>query len=306
MRAPARTLPWDEEGETGVQILINGLLLGGLYALVTVGFSLVWGVMEVVNIAHASYIMLGAYVAFFSFHYLGLDPFLSLPLAMALLFLLGYAVQGLIINRVLRHGLVMTLVVTFGIDLFFTNLGLELFSADFRSVTPPYAGKGFALLGATVPYVRAGVFVTALVVTGLLSLFLSRTRLGLAIRATALHREAAQLVGVTVERVYALTYGVAAAIAGAAGVMVSVLYSFNPQVGGSFLTPMFTITVLGGLGSIPGAVVGGLLVGLAEAFATVSIGPSFSKMFAFLVLVTVLIVRPQGLLGKRFYGGVGA
>lgn len=247
--------------------------------------------------------MLGAYIAYFAFQYLHLDPFLSLPLAMAALFVLGYFVQLWVINRVLHYGLVMTLVITFGIDLFLTNLALVLFSADFRSVVPAYAGKGFAIFGAMVPYVRAAVFVAALVVTWLLSQFLSKTRLGLAIRATALHREAAELVGVTVRQVYAVTYRLAAAIAAAAGVMVSMLYSFNPQVGSGFLTPMFTITVLGGLGSIPGAVVGGLVMGLVESVVTVTVGPNFSKMLAFSVLVMILVLRPQGLLGKRFYGG---
>lgn len=287
-----------------MQIIVNGLLLGGLYALVTVGFSLVWGVMHVVNLAHGSFVMLGAYVAWFMFHTTHLDPFASIPVAMAVLFVLGYGVQVTIVNRIVRYGLVMTLVVTFGVDLILQNLALEAFTANFRSVVPWYAGRGFHFLGASVPYIRLAIFVTALVITGLLSLFLSRARIGMAIRATALHQEAAELTGVTISRVYAVTYAVAAALAGAAGVLVSLVFNFNPLVGAGFVTPMFLITVLGGLGSVPGAVMGGILFGLVEALATELLGPQVSQMICFMMLVVVLAVRPQGLLGKPFYGGI--
>lgn len=289
-----------------MQILVNGLLLGGLYGLMTVGFSLVWGVMNVVNIAHAGFIMLGAYISFLLFGRWGIDPFAALPVAMAVLFVIGYLVQRLIINRVVKHGLVMTLIITFGVDMMLTNLALLAFSADYRMVRPAYHGAGLAIAGVTVPAVRVAIAVFGLILMGLLALFLGRTRTGMAIRATALHQEAAELVGVTIDQVYATTFGVAAAIAGAAGVMISTLYSFNPEIGKGFLTRSFVITVLGGLGSIPGAVLGGVLLGLVEAVGTVVVGPGFTEATSFAVLVAILALRPQGLLGKRFYGGAKA
>ncbi|HEY8416453.1 MAG TPA: branched-chain amino acid ABC transporter permease [Limnochordales bacterium] len=287
------------------QIVVNGLLTGGLYALVAVGFSLVWGVMNVVNIAHAAYIMLGAYMSYWLFRLFNWDPFLSIPVSMAALFVLGYLVASLVLNRVIRFGLVMTLVLTFGIDLILQNAALMLWSADYRSVTPAYAGQGLAIGGVMVPYVRLAVFLLAVLFVVLFSLFLSKTRVGNAIQATALNPGAAELTGVRIERIYALTYAIGAALAAAAGSMISVVYTIQPQVGNVFLTRAFVITVLGGLGSIPGALLGGVILGLAESFATVTVGVGWSEAVSFALLVLILIVRPQGLLGRRFFGGVG-
>lgn len=286
-----------------MQILVNGVLLGGLYALITLGFSLVWGVMNVVNIASASFMILGAYVAWFAFHQLHLDPFLAMPLAFIVLFILGYLLQRLIINRVIRHGLVMTLIITFGLDLILQNLALVYFTADYRSVVPSYAGAGFQVFGATVPYIRLAIFAVALLISLLLWLFLTHTREGMAIRATALNLESAELMGVTVERIYAVTYAISAGVAGIAGVMVAMVYNFNPTMGSRFLPSMFVITVLGGLGSLPGAIAGGVLLGIIEAGSVPLIGASTSKLIPFILLVVILALRPQGLLGKRFYGG---
>lgn len=286
-----------------LQFLINGLLLGGLYGLVTVGFSLVWGVTSVVNIAHSSFITLGAYGAWLLFTGLGLGPFVSLPIVMAVMFVLGFLIQHQIINRVIRHGLVMTLIITFGIDLILTNAALLAFSADYRAVKLPYGAEGLTLGGVQIPYLRLAVFVLAIAITALLATFLSKTRPGRAIRATALNQEAALLMGVSIDKVYATTYGVAAAIAGAAGVLISTLYSFGPEIGRGFLTRCFVITVLGGLGSLPGAIIGGILLGLIESTTTVTFGAGYTEVMAFTVLVAILAFRPQGLLGRRFYGG---
>jgi len=285
--------------------VVNGLLTGGLYALVAVGFSLVWGVMNVVNIAHAAYIMLGAYTSYWLFRLFNWDPFLSIPVSMAVLFALGYLIASVVLNRVIRFGLVMTLVLTFGIDLILQNAALMLWSADYRSVTPAYAGQGLAIGGVMVPYVRLAVFLLAVLFVVLFSLFLSKTRMGNAIQATALNPGAAELTGVRIERIYAMTYAIGAALAAAAGSMISVVYTIQPQVGNVFLTRAFVITVLGGLGSIPGALLGGVILGLAESFATVTVGVGWSEAVSFALLVLILIVRPQGLLGRRFFGGVG-
>ena len=284
--------------------MVNGLLTGGLYALVAVGFSLVWGVMNVVNIAHAAFIMLGAYISFWLFHLYGVDPFLSIPASMAVLFVIGYLFSSVVLNRVIRFGLVMTLVLTFGMDLILQNAALMMWSADYRSITPAYAGQGLAIGGVMIPYVRLAVFLLAVLFVVLFSLFLSKTRVGNAIQATALNPAAAELTGVRIQRIYALTYAIGAALAAAAGSMISVVYTIQPQVGNVFLTRAFVITVLGGLGSIPGALLGGIVLGLAESFATVTVGIGWSEAVSFTLLVVILIVRPQGLLGRRFFGGV--
>jgi branched-chain amino acid transport system permease protein len=287
-----------------VQILVNGLLLGGLYGIVTVGFSLVWGVTSVVNIAHSSFITLGAYAAYVLYSQFGLGPFAALPFVMIFLYLVGYVIQRQVINRVIRYGLVMTLIVAFGIDLMLTNAIQVIFTADYQKVT--YDIGGLTLGTVQIPYLRLAIFVMALVLTALLALFLSHTRPGRAIRATALNQEAAQMMGVSIDKVYANTFAVAASIAGGAGCLMATLYSFNPEIGRGFLTKVFVITVLGGLGSLPGAIIGGLLIGLVEAFTTVYVGAGYTELMAFGVLVTILALRPQGLLGKRFYGGAKA
>src|SRR5690606_4455506 len=254
--------------------------------------------------AHAAFIMLGAYISFWLFHLYGVDPFLSIPASMAVLFVIGYLFSSVVLNRVIRFGLVMTLVLTFGMDLILQNAALMMWSADYRSITPAYAGQGLAIGGVMIPYVRLAVFLLAVLFVVLFSLFLSKTRVGNAIQATALNPAAAELTGVRIQRIYALTYAIGAALAAAAGSMISVVYTIQPQVGNVFLTRAFVITVLGGLGSIPGALLGGIVLGLAESFATVTVGIGWSEAVSFTLLVVILIVRPQGLLGRRFFGGV--
>jgi branched-chain amino acid transport system permease protein len=284
------------------QTIVNGLLLGGLYAIGAIGFSIVWGVMGVINLAHGSFIMVGAYVSYVLFTSTGLDPLLSVPISMGVLFILGYLVQLLLLNRVMRVSLLLSLVVTFGLDLILVNLALLLFSADLKSVNTFYTSRSFVAGPVLIPYVRLVVFVLALALAGLFYLFLNRTKAGQAILATALDKEAARLVGVNPMRVYALTAGVGAALAGAAGSFASMLFPISPSMGVTFIGSVFVITVLGGIGSIEGAVLGGLLYGLIQAFAATLLGVNYQEVVAFMMFLVILLLRPQGLLGKRFYG----
>ncbi len=286
------------------QILLNALLLGGVYAMIGIGFSLVWGVMNVINLAHGAFIVLGAYATYWLFTLLGVDPFLSVPVSMAALFAIAYPLQRFLINLVVRTGVFMTLILTFGLQLLIVNFLLVAFKADFRSVTPAYAGSGIEVAGLVIPYVRLAIFATAVVVTALLFLFMNNTRTGSAIRATALNRTAAQIVGVNIGHVYALTFGISAALAGAAGSLISTIYSFSPSLQGSLLGKAFIISVLGGLGSPVGAIIGGLVLALAEALGGAVLGTSYQDALGFLILVLVLILRPEGIAGKRFFAEV--
>lgn len=286
------------------QSLVNGLLLGGVYACVGIGFSLVWGVTNVINLAHGALIMLGAYVTFWAYRGLGLDPFLSLPLAMVVLGALGYAIQRYLVNFVVKSGVFMTLILTFGVQLILIDTALLLFSGDYRAVTPSYSGAGFEAGPVVLPYIRLAIFGVGLLLTLGLHLFMTRTRTGNAIRATALNKDAALLVGVDIGRIYAVTYALGAALAGAAGALLSTLYTITPVMGQPLLGKAFVIACLGGLGTMWGSLVGGLILGIAETAGASIIGPAYQQAISFGLLVLILVIRPEGIVGKKFYAEV--
>lgn len=280
------------------QILVNGILLGGLYALMALGLSLVWGVLNIVNLAHGAFIMLGAYVCYYLFTGLGLDPFAALPVTMVVMFAFGYLIQRYILNLVIRAPMFNTLLITFGIDVVLTFLAQIFFSADFRTINPSYAGDNFAFFGATVPYVRLLAFVVAVGLTLILWVFLARARMGRAIRATAQNLIAARLYGVSPRSIYALTFALGAALAGAAGGLYGVVSQVNPYIGASLTAKSFAIAIIGGLESPLGVIAGGLFLGIVESLTSLYIGPTYTDVASFGILVLVLIVRPTGLLGR--------
>jgi branched-chain amino acid transport system permease protein len=284
------------------QATINGLLLGGLYGLATVGFSMVWGVMGVINLAHTSFIMIGAYVTLLLHTQFGLDPLLSIPLSMLVLFAVGYALQITVIDRILRISLLLSLVVTFGVDLAIVDLFRLMFSADLRAVNTPYAQSSISLFGVLIPLVRLVIAGFSLLLGGALALFLRLTNAGQSILATALDREVASLMGIDPRRVYALTAGVGAALAGSTGSLASMIFPVTPTMGGIFLGGAFVVTVLGGIGSVEGCIVGGFLYGLTQSLAAFWLGASYQNLVAFALFLLVLLVRPQGLFGRAFFG----
>jgi len=287
-----------------LQNAINGLLIGGTYATVAVGFSLVWGILNVINIAHGALVMLGAYVTYWLFTLYHIDPLLSLPLTGALLFALGYPLQRIVINQVVRASFFITFLLTFGLELLITNLALAAWTADIRSVTTSYSGWSVALGPIALPVVRIVSLLIALLTAAALQLVMTRTRLGGAIRATASDQEAARLMGIPIAHVYALTFAIAAATAGIAGSLISLSFPIFPAMGAGYTLIAFVTCVLGGLGSVPGALLGGLLLGLLQTYAASWLGPNFDNIIAFSVLILVLLVRPAGLLGRaqRFRG----
>jgi branched-chain amino acid transport system permease protein len=284
-----------------LQVLANGLMLGGLYACIAVGFSLVWGVLNVINLLHGSFIVLGAYVAFFSYALVGLHPFMAIPLAGALLFLLGYSLQDTLINRVIRAPVLMTLTLTFGLDLLLNNAMLVAFKADYRKVIldPPL---GSVSLGTVIlPLDRVAIMVLALLLTLLLYHILRNTRIGRAIIAIRMDREAAALMGVDVIRMNSITFGIGAFMAGAAGSLLSIIYPISPLNSTLFLGKAFVICVLGGLGSVQGALVGGIVLGVVESLSGLWFGPEYAVTISFALLIVFLALRPMGLVGKRGY-----
>ncbi|MFQ5795723.1 MAG: branched-chain amino acid ABC transporter permease [Candidatus Bipolaricaulia bacterium] len=282
-----------------LQVGLNGLLLGGIYALMALGMALVWGVMNIVNIAHGAYIVLGGYTAFWLFELYGIDPFLSLPLAMVGLFILGYLIQRYIINYIVRAEIFFTLLVTFGIDILIVNLAQLAWKTDYRTVTPSYLTASLQLGSVALPWARLGAFVVALGITALLFWLLRSTKLGRAIRAVSQDLDAARLSGVNLGRTYAVTYGLGAALAGGAGALLILIMAINPQIGGPLTLKSFVITVLGGLNTAWGPVVGGLTLGIVEEFSSLYIGDTLRNAISFGLLVLMLLLRPQGLLGRR-------
>jgi branched-chain amino acid transport system permease protein len=285
-------------------VIANGILLGGLYACVAIGFSIIWGVMNLINLAHGSMIIVGAYVTFMVSSYTGIDPFLTLPLSGAVLFAIGYALQKKLINFVIEASIFMTLIFTFGLDMLMTNVNIALFTADVRSIDVSYVHQSFEIAGLTFAYGRTLVFVIAVALTIGLDIFLNRTRVGRAIKATSFDREAASLAGIDVANVYALTFGIGAMMAGVAGSLVAVLYSFSPVMGDTFTMKSFVIVVLGGLGSIPGAIAAGVVLGVVENLASLLLDPGYRETIGFGFLLLVLVARPRGLLGKQFFAEV--
>lgn len=283
-----------------VQLVIIGLLAGGIYVAVGVGFSLVWGVLNIVNLAHGALVIIGGYVTWQLFAALGMDPFLTLPINAVALFAFGYAVQRGVINRVIRAPLLFTFLLTFGLNLIAINVLLLLFKSDFRSVSPPYSGQGLEFGSIVVPYVRLGGLAVAIVLAAVLAVVLNRTRTGLAIQAVAADRDAAQLVGIDLRHLYAVTFGIAAACAGVAGGLIAMIQAITPTAGEPYTLQAFVVVILGGLGRVSATVVGGLVFGLIEAFgqSIPGSGSVFANAIAFGVMVLVLITRPQGLLGR--------
>lgn len=281
-----------------VQVLINGILLGGFYAIMAFGLALVWGVLNIVNLAHGAFIMLGAYLSWYLYNYAGIDPFLGLPLCAVIMFALGYGVQRGLLNLVVRAPMFNTLLITFGIEVVITYLAQLVFSADFRTINPPYAGDNISLGSIVIPDVQLFVFGAAIVLTLAMWVFLLRTKLGRAIRATSQNLVAARLYGVEPRHLYAVTFGIGIGLAGAAGVLYGVISQVNPYIGASLTAKSFAVSIIGGLENPLGVIVGGLALGLIESLAVLYVGATFGDVATFGVLVLVLIVRPTGLLGR--------
>jgi branched-chain amino acid transport system permease protein len=284
------------------QAALYGLLQGGLLALIAVGFSLVWGVMNVVNLAHGAFVVAGAYVALELHRALGLDPFLSMVPAAILLFGLGYAVQRGLVNLVINGPLFITLLLTFGLELIMVNAMLVIFTADTQSIPTSYASDAIVLPGNVhLPYGRLIAAAAAVGITIALGYMMRRSRTGLSILATGMDRGAARLMGIRARHVYALTFGIAAGLAGAAGAALGAVSSFSPADVGRLTLFSFVASVLGGLGNMSGALYGGLVLGIVQGIGGYVLSGTMVNAVAFAALVLLLAIRPQGIAGRQFY-----
>jgi branched-chain amino acid transport system permease protein len=286
-----------------LQTLVDGIILGGVLSLSAVGFSLIFGVMGVVNLTHGGLVLIGAYLAHTAWHGLGIDPLLTIPGVMLLLFGVGYVYQrGLIQLAVDRASLLASLLVTFGVALMLRNILVLVFSPDIKSISPAYAFTFYRLGPVTVDLVRLLALGASLVLIGALAWLLNRTELGRVIRATAQQELAARLCAVDVRHVFGLTFGIAAAFAGAAGVIIGIILPFAPPNEVQWTLYAFVVVVLGGVGSPSGALLGGLLLGVINTLTAQYVGPGFTNAMMFLILVLMLLVRPSGILGHAFRG----
>jgi branched-chain amino acid transport system permease protein len=284
-----------------LQAAVNGLLQGGILALVGLGFSLVWGVTNIVNVAHGAFVVAGAYVGWELHDSLGLNPLLGMLVAAAVLFVAGYALQRGLVNLVVNAPVWMTLLLTFGLQLLAVNVFVKVATSDYRSIPTGWAAKSLALGDVRVPYGRLAALGVAVACTAGLVVFVERTRTGRAIRAAGMDRSTARLMGIDVRHVYAVTFGLSAALAGAAGVLVGMVGTFAPPDAGRYTLFSFVVCVLGGLGNMGGALAGGLLLGLVQAFVGQYLATTLVNAAAFAVLIAVLAVRPSGLVGRPFY-----
>jgi branched-chain amino acid transport system permease protein len=279
------------------QVLVSGILAGALYAMVALGLALIFGVMRVINIAHGPLLMLGAYTTWFLWAQFGLNPYLSLPISMALLFLLGVVLQRTLVFRVIDAPELSSLLLTFGVSIALVNLAQLAFTSDLRAVE--FITGSWLVGPVALSKPRTIAFGFAAGITALAFVFLQKTRLGKAIRATSQSREVAMVCGIDVRRIHLLSFGLASALAAAGGTLIAVMVAIQPEMGQIWTFKSFLVIVLGGAGNYPGALLGGLLLGLVEQLASLFLTTQLSEAVAYVLLVLALLVRPTGLLGGR-------
>jgi branched-chain amino acid transport system permease protein len=282
-----------------LQTLVNGVVLGALYACLAVGFSLVWGVLNVINMLHGSLIIFGGYLTYFAWHSYGIHPLLALPAVALLMYGIGYLTQLLMINRVVKEPVLTTLTLTFGLDLILYNFMTVYYTATPRRVT---LDLGIVDLGGIViPFDRLLGMALALILTGILYLMMKRSKIGRAIVAVRMDSAAAALMGIKVDRIYAVTFGIGALMAGATGAIFAMIYPVTTNLSGPYLGKAFVVCVVGGLGSVQGALVGGIVLGIIESFAGQFFGPQHALTVGFLLMLLLLVVKPTGLTGVKGY-----
>lgn len=284
--------------EIFLQTLGSGVLIGLIYALVAIGLTMIFGVMDIVNFSHGEFLMLGMYSTFWMFSLYALDPMYSLPITAVALFVLGVVLYQVVIKRIIDAPMLSQIFTTFGLMILFRGLAQYLWKPDFRTIEKSLVSGQTSLLGIQLgtPQIVAGV--GAIVITGALYLFLTRTRMGAALEATAADKDAAQLMGIDSQRMFALAWGVGAACAGLAGALLSTFFPIFPEVGASFILIAFVVVNLGGFGSVTGAFIAGVLIGVIEVMGGYLLGPQFKLAIVLLIFLAVLMFRPQGLMGR--------
>lgn len=284
--------------EVFLQTLVAGILKGGLYGLIGLGMTLIMGVMGIINLAHGQLMMVAMYVTFVLFHYLGIDPYVTLLISMPSLFLLGVFIQRFLLNPLMKVESILPenqVLMTVGIGMVLTEIARFIFTSNYLSVKTSYSSAAVFIGGISFSVALTIAFFFACVLTALLFWFLIKTDMGRSIRAVAQDGEAAQLMGINAERIKVITMGIGSALVAAAGSLLLPIYYLFPDIGGPFTRRAFVITILGGLGSTVGAIFGGLTLGLAEAFSSTYVGMEFEDMIGLIIFVLVLLFLPGGL-----------
>jgi branched-chain amino acid transport system permease protein len=281
-----------------VQALLSGLFMGSVYALIAIGFTLVFGVTDIVNFAHGHLVMAAMFATYLLFKVAGIDPYASLVLVLPLFFGIGVVVYLLVIQRIVEAPHSAHMMVTLGLLIFLENLANLFFGGDLRGITTVYTTSSLVIGPIAIPLARAAAAGMSLVAVTLLALFLRRTPLGQAIRAAANNREGAALVGVDVKRVYLISFSLGTVAAALAGAVIVPFSLVSPFVGHEYILKAFVIAILGGLGSVVGALAGGLLIGAVEALSSLYISASLGNAIVFAILIVVLLYRPWGIFGQ--------
>jgi branched-chain amino acid transport system permease protein len=279
------------------QSLISGILIGGVYALIGIGLTIIFGVMRIINFAHGDILMIGMYGTYFLFTLFHIDPFVSIIITIPLMFLYGAFLQKVFINRALNALPQNQILLTIGMGLVMSNTIMLAFTSDYKILSTTYSSGSVTILGISISQPLVVSFAITVAITLALYWFLYKTDTGQAIRATAQDRDAAQLMGINVKRMSVIAFGIGAALAGTAGALISPTYYIFPQVGSVFTLKAFVITVLGGMGSIVGATLGGVLIGVAESVGGVYLGSGWKDVIVFVLFLLVLLFKPSGLLG---------
>jgi len=284
------------------EIALNGLLLGGLYTLMGTGFSLQWGISGIINLSYGGMMVLGGYIAFFLHGLINLQPIFSIIPAGIVLFILGLLIYNFLLKPTIKRGsFIVTVIMTFAVELVLENFMLFVWASDYRIITSPYSSIGFDILGTHLPLIKILMFGISMAVVGLVYLFMNKTKPGKSIQASALNPDGAKYIGINVDKMYMYNFALGCAIAAMAGALASNINAFSVVLAGGLLGKVFVITVLGGLGNIWGAALGGITLGLVESFGTITVGSEYNEALGLIVMVVVLVFRPRGLIGKKFW-----
>ena len=285
--------------EVFFQSLISGVLQGGVYALIGIGLTLIFGVMRIINFAHGDIQMVGMYLTYLLFSSaLHIDPFVSVLITFPVMFLFGGFLQKVLINRVLNALPQNQILLTIGLGLVMSNTAMLIFTSDYKILTTSYSSGSFTVLGISISQPLAISFLITAAITAALYWFLGKTNICQAIRATAQDRDAAQLMGINVKRMSVIAFGLGSALVATAGALIAPTYYIYPQVGSAFTLKAFVITVLGGMGSIVGATLGGIIIGVAESVGALYISAGWKDVVVFVIFLAVLLIKPSGLMGK--------
>lgn len=280
-----------------LQLIVNGLLLGGIYALISIGLTLIFGVVRVINFAHGEFLMLSMYITYFSYTFLGMNPYLSLVVGVPLMFFTGMAIDQLIIRPLRDAPAYMQVFATVGLSIVLLNLALFLFTGDYQSIHMAFAEKTLRLGSLSLSYAKLVIFFSSILVSIGLFLLLQYTNIGKQIRAIAQDRMAAKLMGINLNRIYMLTFGIGTGLVAIAGGLILPVYYVFPSVGVYFVLTAFVVVVLGGMGNMVGALLGGFIIGIADSLSGYYIDPSLKEVVSFIIFLIVLLIRPSGLMG---------